>query len=171
MHARRALISRKRAVHRLRRSAVRRPHDQGARQRGRRHPDRGPGICRLSEYLPFLRREARRRADAAGRHGHRRARGRAEGEPERKAALYHSVLPEPSGITTTLEKRTKVYELACRYDIAILEDNPYGELRFSGEDVPTIKSMDTEGRVLYAGSFSKVMARHSASAFSFSTSR
>lgn len=64
----------------------------------------------------------------------------------------------PSGITTTLEKRKKVYELACRYDIAILEDNPYGELRFSGEDVPTIKSMDTEGRVLYAGSFSKVMA-------------
>ena len=64
----------------------------------------------------------------------------------------------PSGITTTLEKRKKVYELACKYDIAILEDNPYGELRFSGEDVPTIKSMDTEGRVLYAGSFSKVMA-------------
>ena len=61
-------------------------------------------------------------------------------------------------ITTTLEKRKKVYELACKYDIAILEDNPYGELRFSGEDVPTIKSMDTEGRVLYAGSFSKVMA-------------
>ena len=43
-------------------------------------------------------------------------------------------------------------------DTAMLEDNPYGELRFSGEDVPTIKSMDTEGRVLYAGSFSKVMA-------------
>ena len=64
----------------------------------------------------------------------------------------------PSGITTTLEKRKKIYELACKYDIAILEDNPYGELRFSGEDVPTIKSMDTEGRVLYAGSFSKVMA-------------
>lgn len=64
----------------------------------------------------------------------------------------------PSGITTTLEKRKKVYELVCKYNIAILEDNPYGELRFAGEDVPTIKSMDTEGRVLYAGSFSKVMA-------------
>lgn len=64
----------------------------------------------------------------------------------------------PTGITTTLEKRKKVYELACKYNIAILEDNPYGELRFAGEDVPTIKSMDTEGRVLYAGSFSKVMA-------------
>ena len=47
---------------------------------------------------------------------------------------------------------------AAKYDIAILEDNPYGELRFAGENVPTIKSMDTEGRVIYAGSFSKVMA-------------
>lgn len=64
----------------------------------------------------------------------------------------------PTGITTTLEKRKKVYELCCKYDIMILEDNPYGELRFSGESVPTIKSMDTEGRVIYAGSFSKVMA-------------
>ena len=64
----------------------------------------------------------------------------------------------PTGITTSLEKRKKVYELCCKYDIAILEDNPYGELRFAGENVPTIKSMDTEGRVIYAGSFSKVMA-------------
>lgn len=51
----------------------------------------------------------------------------------------------PTGITTSLEKRKKVYELCCKYDIAILEDNPYGELRFAGENVPTIKSMDTEG--------------------------
>lgn len=64
----------------------------------------------------------------------------------------------PTGITTSLEKRKKIYELCCKYNIIILEDNPYGELRFSGESVPTIKSMDTEGRVIYAGSFSKVMA-------------
>ena len=64
----------------------------------------------------------------------------------------------PTGITTTLEKRKKVYEICSKYNIPILEDNPYGELRFSGETVPTIKSMDTEGRVIYAGSFSKVMA-------------
>ena len=78
--------------------------------------------------------------------------------PETKLLYTIPSFQNPSGITTTLEKRKKVYELACKYDIAILEDNPYGELRFSGEDVPTIKSMDTEGRVLYAGSFSKVMA-------------
>ena len=64
----------------------------------------------------------------------------------------------PSGITMSPEKRRAVLALAERYGAVILEDNPYGELRFSGEDVPTIKSMDTEGRVLYAGSFSKVMA-------------
>ena len=64
----------------------------------------------------------------------------------------------PTGITTSLEKRKKIYELCSKYDIAIFEDNPYGELRFSGDNVPTIKSMDTDARVLYSGSFSKVMA-------------
>ena len=39
----------------------------------------------------------------------------------------------------------------------ILEDNPYGELRFAGEDVPTLKSMDTDGRVIYCSSFSKIL--------------
>ncbi len=44
----------------------------------------------------------------------------------------------------------------------ILEDNPYGDLRVSGENVPTVKSMDEDGIVIYAGSFSKVLARVSA---------
>lgn len=64
----------------------------------------------------------------------------------------------PTGFTTSAEKRKKIYELAHQYEIAIFEDNPYGELRFAGETVPTIKSLDTDGRVIYAGSFSKVMA-------------
>jgi 2-aminoadipate transaminase len=64
----------------------------------------------------------------------------------------------PTGITMSLEKRKAVYALARRFDVMILEDNPYGELRFSGEHVPAIKSMDEDGRVIYAGSFSKVMA-------------
>ena len=49
-------------------------------------------------------------------------------------------------------------ELAQKYNVAILEDNPYGELRFSGEKIPTIKSMDTTGNVIYLGSFSKVFS-------------
>lgn len=64
----------------------------------------------------------------------------------------------PSGATMSLEKRKKVYELAKKYGVMILEDNPYGDLRVSGEDVPTIKSMDEDGIVIYAGSFSKVLA-------------
>lgn len=64
----------------------------------------------------------------------------------------------PSGITATLEKRMKILELAEKYDFIIFEDNPYGDLRFSGEDVPTMKSLDTEGRVVYFGSFSKILS-------------
>ncbi len=64
----------------------------------------------------------------------------------------------PSGVTMSLEKRKKLYELAKKYNVLIIEDNPYGDLRYSGEDVPCIKSFDTEGIVIYSGSFSKVVA-------------
>ena len=64
----------------------------------------------------------------------------------------------PTGDTMSAEKRKAVYELACKYDAVILEDNPYGELRFAGEEVESIKSLDTQGRVLYSGTFSKILA-------------
>ena len=64
----------------------------------------------------------------------------------------------PTGLTTSYEKRVRIYELAKQYGVMILEDNPYGELRFSGGDVPTIKSMDTEGLVIYTSSFSKILS-------------
>ena len=64
----------------------------------------------------------------------------------------------PAGITTSLEKRREILRLAKKYNVVILEDNPYGELRFRGEDVPTLKSMDTEGRVIYCSSFSKILS-------------
>lgn len=64
----------------------------------------------------------------------------------------------PSGITMSLEKRHGVYELAKKYGIMILEDNPYGDLRFAGEHIPAIKSFDEEGIVMYAGTFSKVIS-------------
>jgi len=64
----------------------------------------------------------------------------------------------PSGITTSLEKRKGIFALAKKYDVIILEDNPYGELRFAGEEIPTIKSMDTDGRVIYCSSFSKILS-------------
>lgn len=64
----------------------------------------------------------------------------------------------PTGVTMSLAKRKRMLELAKEYDVLILEDNPYGDLRFSGEDVPTLKSLDTDGRVIYAGSFSKILS-------------
>ena len=64
----------------------------------------------------------------------------------------------PTGFTTSVEKRRAIYALAQRYDLMILEDDPYGELRYEGEFLPPIKTMDTDGRVIFAGSFSKTMA-------------
>ncbi|MBR2715749.1 MAG: PLP-dependent aminotransferase family protein [Ruminococcus sp.] len=64
----------------------------------------------------------------------------------------------PSGVTMSLEKRKKLCELAKKYGVLIIEDNPYGDLRYSGEDVPCIKSFDEDGIVIYSGSFSKVVS-------------
>ncbi len=64
----------------------------------------------------------------------------------------------PTGITTSFEKRKEIYRLAQKYNVFILEDNPYGRLRFKGEEVPSIKSLDTDGRVIYTGSFSKILS-------------
>ena len=64
----------------------------------------------------------------------------------------------PTGKTTSLERREQVYALAKKYGAVILEDNPYGDLRFAGENIKSIKSMDKEGIVVYSGTFSKVLA-------------
>lgn len=64
----------------------------------------------------------------------------------------------PMGVTMSLERRKQVLELAYKYNVLIVEDNPYGDLRFAGIDVPSIKSLDTKGHVIYAGSFSKVLS-------------
>ena len=78
--------------------------------------------------------------------------------PKAKLMYVIPTFQNPSGRTTSYEKRVAIYELARKYDIMIVEDNPYGELRFAGEDVPTIKSMDTDGRVIYCSSFSKILS-------------
>ena len=64
----------------------------------------------------------------------------------------------PGGTTLSLEKRKAMYRLAKENGLLILEDDPYGNLRVDGEDVPSIKSLDTDGIVIYAGSFSKILA-------------
>ena len=64
----------------------------------------------------------------------------------------------PTGITMPLERRKEIYAIASKYDLFIYEDDPYGEIRFAGDYVPTFKSFDTENRVLYAGSYSKTLS-------------
>lgn len=78
--------------------------------------------------------------------------------PNVKMLYIIPTFQNPSGITTPLSRRKRVYELCKQYGVMILEDNPYGELRFSGEDVPTVKSMDEDGLVIYCSSFSKILS-------------
>lgn len=71
------------------------------------------------------------------------------------------VIPDfqnPSGRTWSLERRQKFMEIVNRYEVMVIEDNPYGELRYKGEYLPSLKSMDTKGLVIYLGTFSKILA-------------
>lgn len=79
-------------------------------------------------------------------------------EKERPRFFY--IIPDfqnPTGVTTSLAKRERLVELAERYDFWILEDNPYRDLRYFGEEFPTIFSLHSE-KVLYLSSFSKVLS-------------
>ena len=64
----------------------------------------------------------------------------------------------PSGRTLSVERRQKVAELGSKYDVLVLEDDPYRELRYSGEDLPPIKYFDKTGHTIYANSFSKIFS-------------
>ena len=69
------------------------------------------------------------------------------------------VIPEfqnPTGITWPLERRKATMDIMNKNDIPIIDDDPYGELRYEGESMPTLKSMDTQGNVIFLGSFSKI---------------
>ena len=77
-----------------------------------------------------------------------------------RAKLIYTVpdFQNPTGVTLSLARRRRLVELANRYDVLVLEDSPYRELRFAGRPVATLKSLDTEGRVVFLGSFSKILA-------------
>ncbi|CCH69458.1 Amino acid aminotransferase [Phycicoccus elongatus Lp2] len=64
----------------------------------------------------------------------------------------------PTGRTMSLARRRRLVELADEFDVMVLEDTPYRELRYDGERLPSIKSLDTSGRVIHLGSFSKILA-------------
>jgi 2-aminoadipate transaminase len=75
----------------------------------------------------------------------------------------------PTGVTISLERRMKIIELADRYGVPIIEDDPYGQLRFEGENIPSVTVLDNEvrpaldkntytGNVIYLSTFSKILA-------------
>lgn len=64
----------------------------------------------------------------------------------------------PTGRTLSLERRKQLLDVANHYGVPIVEDDPYGELRYEGEHLPTLKSLDTTGCVIYLGTFSKILA-------------
>jgi len=64
----------------------------------------------------------------------------------------------PGGMTTTLERRKRIVELAREYNFAIFEDDAYHDLRFSGEKLPTIYELDGGEHTFYFGTFSKIIA-------------
>jgi 2-aminoadipate transaminase len=80
------------------------------------------------------------------------------------------VLPNfqnPTGVTTSLERRKRLVELADRYGVPIVEDDPYGQLRFEGEHLPAVEVLDSRergnescysGNVIYLSTFSKILA-------------
>ena len=78
--------------------------------------------------------------------------------PRAKLLYLIPTFQNPTGITTSEVKRRKILEIAKRYSLPILEDNPYGELRFAGKEIPTLKSLDKDGLVLYCSSFSKILS-------------
>ncbi|MBU5422340.1 PLP-dependent aminotransferase family protein [Cellulomonas hominis] len=63
----------------------------------------------------------------------------------------------PAGVTLSLERRPRILEIADRYGVLVIEDNPYGLLGFEGEPLPAMRSTHDDG-VIYLGSFSKTFA-------------
>ncbi len=84
---------------------------------------------------------------------------KARAEGKRVKFIYTIVnFHNPCGSTMSLKRREKLVEISHRFDIPIFEDDPYGYVRFDGEHLPSIFSLDPDGGVLYAGSFSKILA-------------
>ncbi len=78
---------------------------------------------------------------------------------ERVKGVY--VIPNfqnPTGVTLSLKRRRRLIQLADEYDLIIFEDDPYGELRFEGRRLPSLKSLDESGRVIHLRSLSKTFA-------------
>lgn len=78
--------------------------------------------------------------------------------PEAKLIYTVPNFQNPTGRTMAVDRRKKLAELAAKYNVLVLEDNPYGEIRFAGNHVPAVKSFDKTGHVFYMSTFSKTLA-------------
>ncbi|WP_048000790.1 PLP-dependent aminotransferase family protein [Lactiplantibacillus herbarum] len=81
-----------------------------------------------------------------------------QAHPEIKLIYTIPDFHNPTGTTMSSERRKALVDLANQYDVIILEDSPYRDLRYSGHSVPSIKHYDTEGRVIFISSFSKILS-------------
>jgi 2-aminoadipate transaminase len=79
-------------------------------------------------------------------------------EPRTKFIYTIPDFQNPTGVSLSTDRRKQLIELANKHDVMILEDTAYREVRFEGVAPPTIKSLDTEGRVVMLGSFSKILS-------------
>jgi 2-aminoadipate transaminase len=78
-----------------------------------------------------------------------------------KKPKFIYVVPDfqnPSGITMSLERRAKLLQLAYRFELPVLEDSPYRDLRYRGNAVPAIYNLDNQSHVIALGTFSKLLA-------------
>lgn len=75
-----------------------------------------------------------------------------------KAKLIYAIpdFQNPTGRTWDIERRGQLAAVSAHYSVAVVEDNPYGELRFEGDPLPSVKSFDTAGNILCMGTFSKI---------------
>ena len=81
-----------------------------------------------------------------------------EAHPDAKMLYTVPDFQNPTGVTLSLPRRHRLIELANAYGLLVVEDTPYRALRYAGAPLPTLKSLDTQGRVLHLGSFSKILA-------------
>lgn len=78
--------------------------------------------------------------------------------PDTRLIYTVPTFQNPTGRTMTLERRKKLVELAGKYDVLVLEDNPYGAIRWSGNNLPSLKSLDKNNHVIYMGTLSKIFS-------------
>ena len=78
-------------------------------------------------------------------------------EPDAKLIYVIPNFQNPTGRTWSLNRRQKLAELSAAYNVAVIEDNPYGELRYEGSFLPSIKSFDRTGNIICTGTFSKIL--------------